>query len=360
MKSFLSLAKAMLIGLSRDKTTLFFTLLFPLMFLVIFGAIFGSSGDTNPSKVVQIGAVPVLDQMAQADPDALKDLLQLSKTDDENAAIQQVKDGDVAAAIKQTGDQVEIFYSGADRTQAGIIQGILNGIVNQENLGKLQAVAPPGTTTVSVTNTQVEDSSLNAIQYLTPGLLGWAISMSGVFGAAMTLVTWRQKKTLRRIRLSPAPVGAVVAARVGNTLVLALIQMFVFIGVASLPFFGLKLTNYWWMAIPTVLVGALAFLSIGLLVGAVSKTSESASGLANLIILPLAFSSGSFFPLSQMPHWLQTVSYVSPLRYLNEAMLDVMVRGQGPLSVLPNLGILIGFGLVVGFIATRLFSWDDV
>ncbi|HEY1179428.1 MAG TPA: ABC transporter permease [Phytomonospora sp.] len=358
MTSYLSLTKAMLIGLSRDKSTLFFTLLFPLMFLIIFGAIF-SGGGTSPSKVAQIGAVPVLDQLQQQDPDALKDVLELSTVDDEAAAIKMVEDGEVAAAIKQTGDQVQIYYSAADRTQAGIVTGVLNGIVTQTNLEKLQVAAPEvAVTTVQID--QVEDESLGSIQYLAPGLLGWAISMSGVFGAAMTLVTWRQKKTLRRIRLAPVSVGAVVGARVGNTLLLALIQLAVFIGVASLPFFGLKLTNYWWMAIPTVLIGALAFLAIGLLVGAVSKTSEGASGLANLIILPLAFSSGSFYPLDAAPQWLQTISYVSPLRYLNEAMLDVMVRGEGPASVLPNLGILIGFGLVVGFIATRLFRWDDI
>ncbi|GLZ81687.1 transport permease protein [Actinorhabdospora filicis] len=359
MKSYLSLSRAMLIGLFRDKTTLFFTLLFPLMFLVIFGAIFGGGSDTKPGKVIEIGDVAVLDNMAKADPDALKDLLEITKSSDEADAKQQVASGDAAAAIKQDGQTVTIYYSAADRTQAGIVTGILSGIVENTNLEMLKAAAP-GTPTIAVTTDQVEDKALKPIQYLTPGLLGWAISMSGVFGAAMTLVTWRQKKTLRRIRLAPVSVGAVVGARVGNTLLLALIQMTVFLLVASLPFFGLTLTAFWWMAIPCVLIGALAFLAIGLLVGAVSKTSESASGLANLIILPLAFTSGSFFPLSQMPDWMQKISYVSPLRYLNEAMLDVMVRGEGPAAVLPNLGVLVVFGIVVGFIATRLFRWDDV
>lgn len=359
MKSYLSLSRAMLIGLARDKTTLFFTLLFPLMFLVIFGAIFGGGAETKPSKVIEIGAVPVLDNMAQADPDAFKDLFEITKATDEADAKQQVADGDAAAAVKQDGQTVTIFYSAADKTQAGMVTGILGSVVDNTNFEMLKAAAP-GTLTISVNASQVEDQALKPIQYLTPGLLGWAIAMSGVFGAAMTLVTWRQKKTLRRIRLAPVSVGAVVGARVGNTLLLALIQMAVFLLVASLPFFGLTLTAFWWMAIPCVLIGALAFLAIGLLVGAVSKTAESASGLANLIILPLAFTSGSFYPLSQMPEWMQKISYVSPLRYLNEAMLDVMVRGASPAAVLPNLGILVGFGLVVGFIATRLFRWDDV
>src|SRR4029450_7514587 len=112
---------------------------------------------------------------------------------------------------------------------------------------------------------QVEDRSLTAIQYLTPGLLGWAVATGAMFGAALTLVTWRQKKVLRRLRLSPVSTGTVVGARGGVSLAGALVQAAIFIGVASLPFFGLRLSDYWWMAVPLLIAGTLAFLSIGLL-----------------------------------------------------------------------------------------------
>ena len=84
------------------------------------------------------------------------------------------------------------------------------------------------------------------------------------------------------------------------------------------------------MAIPLLVAGTLAFLAIGLLAGAVAKTPEGAVNLANFIVLPMAFLSGSFFPLEGAPGWLQTVSKAFPLRHLNEGMLDVMVRGAGP------------------------------
>ena len=57
---------------------------------------------------------------------------------------------------------------------------------------------------------------------------------------------------------------------------------------------GLKLTAYWWMAIPVVICGTLAFMSIGLLVGALAKTQEAATALVNLIVLPMAFLGGAF------------------------------------------------------------------
>jgi ABC-2 type transport system permease protein len=84
------------------------------------------------------------------------------------------------------------------------------------------------------------------------------------------------------------------------------------------------------MSIPLLICGTLAFMSIGLLAGSIAKTEESATAMANFIVLPMAFLSGSFFSLEGSPPWLRTVSALLPLKYLNDGMLDVMVRGEGP------------------------------
>ena len=73
---------------------------------------------------------------------------------------------------------------------------------------------------------------------------------------------------------------------------------------------------------------------VGLFAGAVTTTTEGAVNAANFMVLPMAFLSGSFFPLDGAPQWLQTFSQLLPLRHLNDAMLDVMVRGEGPSSAL--------------------------
>lgn len=123
---------------------------------------------------------------------------------------------------------------------------------------------------------------------------------------------------------------------------------------------GLQLSGAWWMALPLVLVGTLAFLAIGLLAGAVSKTPEAATAVANLIVLPMAFLSGAFFPLESSPGWLRAVSDILPLKHLVEAMQGVMVRGESPASALPAIAILLGFTVVVSALAIRMFRWDDV
>ena len=358
MTGFVSLSKALFKGFLRDKVTIFFTIVFPLMFLVIFGALFSEDG-LSSTRLIQVGEVTALDGLETADPDTYHDLFEVTHSDDLDGAVEQVRQGDADGVVTQDGDKVLVHFSKADSTRAAIVQNSLLSIVDADNLYRLSSAAPDVPITHLVAE-PVEDESLSAIQYLTPGLLGWAVSISGVFGAASTLVDWRRNKILRRLRLSPVSIPSVIGARVSVSMATSMVQLGIFIAVASLPFFGLRLTGHWWMAIPVLVVGTLAFLALGMVVGGIARTGEGASGLANLIVMPMAFASGSFFPLSQAPQWLQTISWISPLRYINDALLSVMVRGNPPSSVLPQMGVLLAFTVVVGLIAWRIFRWDDL
>lgn len=350
-----SLSRAMALGFVRDRTALFFTVLFPLMFLVLFGGIFKDR--TAPkSEIVQIGPVAVLDQMPQRARSELDGVLRVERVSDRAAALERVRKGEVNAAVEQDGPRLVLHFSAADQVQAGTVIGLFQSLTQTASLAAAGVSSPA----VTLEPRPVEDDSLQVIQYVTPGLLGWAIATGATFGAALTLVTWRQKKILRRLRLSPVRTHTVVAARVGVSVAIALVQTAIFIGVAMLPYFGLQLSAYWWMTIPIVVVGTLAFMSIGLVAGAFAKTPEAASAVANLVVLPMAFLSGAFFPLDNAPGWLQTVAQVFPLRHLVDATQAVMVRGEGPAAVLPQLGILAAFAVVLTGIAGMLFRWDDV
>ncbi|HUY46215.1 MAG TPA: ABC transporter permease [Streptosporangiaceae bacterium] len=140
----------------------------------------------------------------------------------------------------------------------------------------------------------------------------------------------------------------------------SIVQLFVFLAIATLPYFGLKLTASWWMSIPVVICGTLAFMSIGLLVGALAKTQQAATSIANLIILPMAFLGGAFVPLDFAPNWMRDVSYVMPLRYLVTGTQNVMARGLGAASALPAIVVLLGFTAVLTVIAARAFRWDEI
>ncbi len=353
MSGFTTLSSAMFRGFVRDRAALIFSILLPVLFLLFFGTIYKNTSAPKIS-LVTVGQVQLITQARNADPGLAK-VLSISHSRSERAALADVRKGNDDAAVLQHGDHIIVRFSLADQTKAGLVNSVLSSIVQDANLAA-SGKAP----TFTLSASQVEDKSLKPIQYFTPGLLGWALASGATFGAAITLVSWRQDKLLRRLRLAPVGTGSIVAARIGIAVAIGLIQLALFLVIAKLPYFGLQLTAAWWMTIPLVVCGILAFMSIGLLVGAIAKTQQAATAIANLIILPMAFLGGAFIPLDFAPDWVRQASYVMPLRYLVTGMQDVMARGEGPAAALPSIGILLGFTLVVGLVAVRMFRWDDI
>jgi ABC-2 type transport system permease protein len=349
-----SLSRAMYLGFVRDRAALIFSILIPVLFLLLFGSIYKSSSAPKVS-IIEVGRVALLDQAEAFAPGQLSKVLAVTHSGNLAASLEEVRKGSDDAVVQQQGRTLVVHYSIADQTKAGIVQAIFGSIVQQAD-----AAAAGSTGGYQLATSQVEDKSLKPIQYLAPGLLGWAIASGGAFGASITLVNWRQTKLLRRLRLAPVSVGSVVLARVGISVALALVQLVVFLGIATLPYFGLRLSASWWMAIPVVICGTLAFLSIGLVVGSVSKSQQAATAIANIIILPMAFLGGAFVPLDFAPAWIRDVSYAMPLRYLVTGMQNVMARGEGPATALPAIGILLALTAVLTFIAVRAFRWDSV
>ncbi|MET8761395.1 ABC transporter permease [Lentzea sp. NPDC004782] len=347
MTAFKTLSLAMFKGFIRDKVTLFFTFLFPLMFLVIFGLILRDVG-ADKTKIAVVGDGPIVS--------ALRDsgVLELEPYNDENAAVQKVKDGDLPAALIVRGQQLDVRFAQSDQVKSATVVGIVNGFVDKANVA---ATGQPPRFTFAAE--KVEDASLKPIQFLTPGILSWGVAVSAVFGSALTLVSWRRKQVLRRIRLAPVSATSVLSSRILVSAGVALLQGAIFVGVASLPVFGLRLSGSWWLAIPLLLLGTIAFFALGMLVGAFAKTEEAASAAANIVVLPMAFMSGTFFPIDQAPAWLRAVSKVFPLRHMNDGMLDVLVRGKGIEALAVPAAVLVGFTLVVGFLASRVFKWEE-
>jgi ABC-2 type transport system permease protein len=352
--AFVGLTRVMWLGFVRDRGALFFTMIMPLMFLLLFGALFKSAGAAHVT-IGQVGQVQVLDSVQGDDRTELAKTVTITKFDDEQTPLEKVRKGNLDALVEQgPNGQVVVRFSAGDKVKAGVVQAIIDNLVqgaNQKASGK-----PPAFT---LAPSQVEDNSLKPIQYLTPGLLGWAIASGAMYGASFTLINWRTKRVLRRLRLAPVSVGAVVGARVGVSVLVALGQTAIFLVVATMPFFGLKLTGQWWLIVPLVLCATIAFMSIGLVTGAVAKTEEAANGINQMIILPMSFLGGAFFPLDGAPGWLQDVSKVLPLRYLVTSSQSVLSRGGGLMDALPSMGGLLLFSAVLCAIAWRFFSWDD-
>ena len=106
-----------------------------------------------------------------------------------------------------------------------------------------------------------------------------------------------------------------------------------------------------------MLLGCLAFLTIGFLVAGVSGKQESASALAQLISFPMLFFSG-IFSLDQAPTWLQELAKILPLTYLADGLRQVMVYGASFMSLWGD-ALALAVTVVIGFVlATRFFRWE--
>jgi ABC-2 type transport system permease protein len=354
--AFGAVAAAIIKGFFRDKAAVFFAIVFPLMFLVLFGGIF-SDQTQSEVEMVQVGEVELFDQLPDEARAAFDATFEVERSDDLAAALEEVRKGDADVAVEMQDGTLVAHYTQTDQVKAAVTQGTLRSFVDGANLATLGAdsgTPPP----YAFEAERVEDDSLTTIQFVTPGLLGWAVAMSAAFGAAATIQGWRQTKLIRRLQLAPVSTRTVVGARVVVAIGIALLQMTIFLGLGAAAF-DLSLTGSWWMAVPLLVVGTLCFMAVGLFAGAITTTTEGAVNAANFMVLPMAFLSGSFFPLDAAPSWLRTMSEALPLKHLNEGMLDVMVRGEGPGAALLPIGVLAAFAAVVTLVAARLFRWES-
>ncbi|WP_432131919.1 ABC transporter permease [Streptomyces tendae] len=204
---------------------------------------------------------------------------------------------------------------------------------------------------------EVEESGHSYLSYTAAGVLSWGVANAAVFSIAFTLMQWRADDILRMIRMSPAPLSSVIGSRYLLALGAALAQSILFVGVAMLPGFGLVPGSRWPLLIPVLILGVTTFLMLGVIIGSIADTPESVAAVANFLMLPMAFLSGSFFPLDAMPEWLRKVSLIMPLRYLNDAV-SAGLTGRGDLGDIgAGCAGLAVFAVVFAAVATRVFRW---
>lgn len=331
----------------RDRMALFFSLAFPIVFMTLFGLIFGNAGSSRPDLNV-VGKGPLVTALERS-----KAVVLHVRTDGQ-AALKRVRDGDETGTLIVSGHNAHLYFQASSTVEGPILQAIVQGVA--DNLNLRANGRPPA---VAITTSSVEDRNLGYIDYLVPGLLAMAISQSAVFGIAFALVAFRAKGILRRLRLTPMPLAEFATARVLMALFLALAQAVVLLAVGRFAF-GVTISGNLLALIPLIVLGALCFISIGLLVGSIAKTEDAAAAMANIVTLPMTFLAGVFFPLNSAPGVVQAVAKVLPLTYLADGLRGVAVRDHSFMWTLPKLGVLAAFTVVIVGISLRSFRWSSL
>jgi ABC-2 type transport system permease protein len=107
-----------------------------------------------------------------------------------------------------------------------------------------------------------------------------------------------------------------------------------------------------------LLVGALCFLGGGFLIAGIANRDQAAIVLMNLVTLPQLFIAGIFYPLSGAPAWLRDLSVIMPLKYFADGLRGLMALGNSLTTVIPDLLVLVGVGIVVLLVAARIFRFE--
>ena len=360
--------------LFRDKTALFFTFLFPLIFLFVFGSL--NSGNKSVSF-----NVAVINNSKQ--PYAKKFVAQLEKQKtfkidktitslagasekmsrgELDAAIElpsnfgQVTEfsepGTSAAAQSYPAGQAVVHYTQNNQSAAQTLTSVLEADFQGINTTMTKAPTP-----FTVVQKQNNERSLSAFDYTFTGLLGFAVLGSGIFGPINVFPELKKMGILRRLHTTPLRVWQYfLSVMLGNAVVglMSLAVMFI----VAIAVFHLKVVgNYFALAI-FLMFGIVMILGIGLAIGGWAKNERQAAPLANIIVFPMMFLAGTFFPRFLMPHWLQNITTFMPLTPIIDGARLIATEGQSLLNLGPQLAVIAGWMVVVYIIAFRVFRWE--
>jgi ABC-2 type transport system permease protein len=161
---------------------------------------------------------------------------------------------------------------------------------------------------------------ISYVQFFVPGILAYGVIATTFVNLAISTTVLRDEGVLKRMQGTPLPRWAYVAARIGSTVAIvgAMTALTLALGVAL---YGVTIHAAAIPAMILVLVlGTAAFTTLGIGIARFIPTAESAPVFVNLAILPLTFISNIWFPTDDMPHWLQSVAKLFPIRALADGL----------------------------------------
>lgn len=354
-------------GYIRSRIGAFFSLIFPVILILLFGAIFsgGSSGPTtvyvqnqdggpvstqllsalNGSSVAHSGTWPIT--LVSVAPGENFSSYLLSHSTSDGIVIPAGLSSSILA-----GRHVNItIYGNPASTTSAIVSGVVSGVANGFNLGIAHA-----TPLLGIHQLTAASQSYKYIDFLVPGLIGFSVLTSPMFALVNISSEYKRDKIFKLLSLTPLTKTEWLLSKIVWYILLTVVS-FVLMSLTGIYLFGAHI-SFTWGIIPFLLLGPFLFVSLGMLVGTVSNSPESAAVVGNLITFPMMFLSGTFFPVSGMPMYLQNIAHILPLFYVIDGLNNVMIYGNySPAYV--DLAILLVLAVVIFGLAVRFFKWRE-
>jgi ABC-2 type transport system permease protein len=321
----------------REPEAIFWIFVFPILLAVGLGIAFRN----RPADVFQVGATTAqLTQALTADK-GLK-----AATMNEAEGTRALATGTILLLVTNTPDGVSYKYDETN-PDARTARMVADRAI-QTAAGRHEAV--------HVENQLVHETGARYIDFVVPGLLGMNLMGSAIWGMGFSIVESRQKKLLKRLVASPMPRWQYLASYLLSRLSMLVIEVLGFLGFARLVF-GVPFRGSIWQLGLLCVLTSLAFSALGLLVASRAKTMEAASGLMNLVMLPMWILSGVFFSATRFPAVIQPVVRALPLTAAIEALRGNMLQGTNLGQQTVQIGILLAWLIVAFAVSLRIFRW---
>ena len=201
-----------------------------------------------------------------------------------------------------------------------------------------------------------EIDGIPAEDVLLVGLFGYGAATTAFGGLAITLVIRRESGVLKRLRATPLPPPVYLAAVLLSTLTTFAFQSVALLALGGLGF-GASMPRNWLGFIGAIVLGVVAFAGLGFGAAALIRSAEGVSAVVNVVILPMAFLSGSFGPTADFPAPLQAIADVLPLTYFLDIVYGVYLGGDSLFHDQKALAIVLAWGLAGLIVALRRFGW---
>lgn len=178
-----------------------------------------------------------------------------------------------------------------------------------------------------------------------------------MFGLGFAIVSARTRKLLKRMAVTPMRRSHYLLSFMLSRLVFIALQVLAIFAVARLAF-SVEMRGSFIIFLLLLVLGCLTFSSIGLFLAARPRTTEGVSGLMNFTMLPMWLLSGSFFPTTRFPAFLQPIIHIMPLTALNDALRAVMNNSATLANTWTNVLTLIVWAFITFICAMRIFRWQ--
>ncbi len=360
-------------GWLRSPGTVFWTILFPILLILIFGAIFSTGDEIELDLVVQdhdesliskefVGTLKNISGLNVIVLDKEKDPREYMQDEDKSALLAIPKGLNTTlieyietqfTPTEQFDDTINfiLYVNPSDQTTISILRSIINSVIYKFNMN-----ITGGQSIFGINEESSITEDFGYIDFFLPGIIGFTIMTSCIYGSIERNTKFRKDGILRKLLTMPITRSEWILSKMLFMLFLSFISTSVILIFGILVWqISIKINLF---VILLIIATSFLFSGIGMIIGRFVKEQETADMAGGAITFPMMFLAGTFFPLDQMPDFLQSIAQVLPLYYVNEGMRNAMIYGDFD-KTLYFTGFVLVFSAIFFIIGVFLTKWDE-